>query len=479
MAHRSHLTSGRRHSHIDSAVIAGVVVLAAALVVGVLLADASGVLPVTRSVPAVVGLAVVVGVVALRGVEDLGVGLLLLAALTATWNGLSGAGLSIAQPALAAALVVLAVVTVVGRRRIVVPVWVWVLPATIVLVAVAAWFFPPAPGYLAVRTTVPIPDSVAAAVPPYALANVVNMVRWLVSALALPVAACLAIAARPRLAPLLAVTAALGAAVNAAVALSDALGVTAISARLVPIVDIGGRQAGLGAQPNHLALAAALAVPVVTWRVLVAATPLRRAAWLVVGIVLVAGLATAASRAGLGAAVVGAGLTVLALRAGRRLVLPLVGGVVAAAVVAVAAAPALLDRVAEQLRLSGAESAAESNAVRGGIAEQAVADFRHSPLHGLGLPVVTDAHDIFLQLLAAGGVLLLLGFALFVLGFVGEVRRLGDLADGLPRVLLVSFVSWLLVGAVVNQLTDAFLYLPVAIVAGLASHSVLARGAPA
>ena len=454
-------------------------VLAAALVVGVLLADARGVLPVSRSVPVVMALAVVVGVVALRGVEDLGVGLLLLAALTATWNGLSGAGLSVAQPALAAALVVLAVVTVVGRRRIVVPGWVWVLPATIVLVAVAAWFFPPAPGYLALRTTVPIPDSVAAAVPPFALANVVNMVRWLVSAAALPVAACLAIATRPRLAPLLAVTAALGAAVNAAVALSDGLGLTAISARLVPIVDIGGRQAGLGAQPNHLALAAALAVPVVTWRVLVAATGLRRAAWLVVGIVLAAGLATAASRAGLGAAVVGAGLTVLVLKAGRRLVVPLVGGVVAAAVVAIAAAPALLDRVAEQLRLSGAASAAESNAVRGGIAEQAVADFRHSPLHGLGLPVVTDAHDIFLQLLAAGGVLLLLGFALFVLGFVGEVRRLGDLSDGLPRVLLVSFASWLLVGAVVNQLTDAFLYLPVAIVAGLASHSATARGASA
>ena len=81
MAPRSRPTSVRRHARLELAVV---VVLAAALVVGVLLADARGVLPVSRSVPAVVALAVVVGVVALRGVEDLGVGLLLLAALTLT-----------------------------------------------------------------------------------------------------------------------------------------------------------------------------------------------------------------------------------------------------------------------------------------------------------------------------------------------------------------------------------------------------------
>ncbi|WP_433803015.1 O-antigen ligase family protein [Actinomycetospora sp. CA-084318] len=463
----------------DARVLATIVVVAAALVVGVLLADARGLVPVSRSVPVVAAMAVVLGVVAVRGVEDLGVGLLLLAALTATWNGLSGVGLSVAQPALAGALVVLAAVAVATGRRIHVPGWVWVLPAVLVLVAVLAWYFPPSPGYLATRTLVPVPDSVATATPPFALANVVNLVRWLVSAAALPVAACLAIAARPRLAPLLAITAALGAAVNAAVAITDELGLTAISARLVPIVDVGGRQAGLSIQPNHVALAVAVAVPVVTWRNLVAPTLARRLAWLVVGTVLAGGLVTSASRAGLISAVLGAGLTVLALRAGRRLVLPLVGGVVAVAVVAVAAFPALLDRVAEQLRLSGADSADESNAIREGIARQALADVEHSPLHGLGLPVAADAHNVYLQLLASGGVLLLLGFGVFVLGFVLEVRRLGDVGDGLPRVLLVSVVSWLLVGAVVNQLTDAFLYLPVAIVAGLAAARARTVGGPA
>nr|WP_246325811.1 O-antigen ligase family protein [Actinomycetospora corticicola] len=197
--------------------------------------------------------------------------------------------------------------------------------------------------------------------------------------------------------------------------------------------------------------------------------------------VLAGGLVASASRAGLIAAVLGATLTVLTLTAGRRLVLPLVGGVVAVAVVAVAAFPALLDRVAEQLRISGADSASESNAIREGIARQALTDFGHSPLHGLGLPVAADAHNVYLQLLASGGVLLLLGFGVFVLGFVLEVRRLdgGAVGDGLPRVLLVSVVSWLLVGAVVNQLTDAFLYLPIAIVAGLAAARESTAGGPA
>jgi hypothetical protein len=475
MAHCSHLTSGRRHSRGDRWILAAIAVVAALLVVGVLLADSRGLVPLTRSVPVVAALAVVLGVVAVRGVEDLGVGLLLLAALTATWNGLSSVGLAVVQPALAGALVVLAAVAVALRRPVHVPGWVWVLPAVLVLVAVLAWYFPPSPGYLASRVLVPVADSVAAATPPFALANVVNLARWLVSAAALPLATCLAIAARPRLAPALAITAALGAAVNAAVAITDEFGLTAISARLVPIVDVGGRQAGLSIQPNHVALAVAVAVPVVTWRVLVAPTLLRRLAWLAVGTVLAGGLVTSASRAGLIAAVLGAGLTVLTLRAGRKLVLPLVLGVVAVAVIAVAAVPALLGQVAEQLRISGADSAAESNAIREGIARQALTDFAHSPLHGLGLPVAADAHDVYLQLLASGGVLLLVGFGVFVLGFVLQVRRLerdddtDDDTDGLPRVLLVSVVSWLLVGAVVNQLTDAFLYLPVAIVAGLAA----------
>ncbi|WP_433783354.1 O-antigen ligase family protein [Actinomycetospora sp. CA-101289] len=441
--------------------------LAGVAVVGALMADARGWARLEVVVAGVVFLAVALVVVAVRGVEDLGIGLLFVAVTTATWNGLSGAAVPVAQPALAAALLVLVGVAVAQRRRLVVPAWVWVLGGAILLIAVTSTFWPTDPGYLSARTRVPVPAEVAAAIPSFEVANLVNAVRWLISAVALPVAVCLAVTSRPRLAERLATAWVIGSTVNAAVAVTDELGVTAISARLVSIVDIGGRQAGLGAQPNHLALAVALVAPVVTWRVL---TSVVRWPWIVAGVVLAGGLLSSGSRGGLVAAVLGIGLTVLSLSAGRRVIAPLLGAVACTVAVVWAVFPARVDDLLVALRLSGADSAAESDAVRSQIADQALEDWVYSPVRGIGLPVVADGHNIYLQLLAAGGVLLLLGFATAMVGFALDGRDLAAGGETLATVLVVCTAVWLVVGLVENQLTDAFLYVPFAVVAGLAAR---------
>ena len=449
---------------------------------GVLLADALGVVPLRLSL---LGVLVALGalvLVSVQGIEALGIGFLLLALLTATWNGLSGVGYPVTPLALAAALVVLVPTAVARRRRLAMAPWVWVLTAAVVATAAAAAVWPADPAYLAGRTQVPIPDAVAARIPDYQTGNALNTLAWLIAVLALPLTVTLALRLRSsgtgpgpctdsgsviRTAGLFADVWAVGATVNALVAVTDKLGLTSISARLVPVVDIGGRQAGLGAQPNHLALAVALVAPVVTWRLLTARGP-ARLVWAAAGVVLLGGVALSGSRGGLVAAALGAAATILVLRDGRRLLVPLVGIGTAAAVLLLATAPQLVTVATSALRLSGDQGGVqESNAIRAQIAAQALHDFASSPVRGIGLPVVVEGHNIYLQLLAAGGAMLFLGFLVAMAGFVLQTVAVSRTCGELPRVLAVCTAVWLLVGLVENQLTDVFLYVPFAIVAGL------------
>lgn len=459
----------------------------------VLVLDATHLAGTDLTVPAL-ALVVVTGlVVVLRGPRDLGATLLALAVATATWNGVS-LGLPLGHLFLAAALVVL-VLPVVGQGlRLAVPAWVWPLPAALLLVVACSVLFPVDRGYLTSRFGVPIDAATAAAIPSPGIANLLNAVRWIVPALALPVAVCLAVAGRDatdrgRLVRTLTAAWVLGAAVNAAVALADETGLTSISARFVA-VDVGGRQAGLTAQPNHLALSVGLAAPVAVW-FLLSTRGRERVGWGVVAAVMGGGLVVSGSRGGLVVAL-GAVLVAVAVdRVGRRGLLPLAGAVLGAGTLLVAFFPTVLDRLGRELRLTGAESAAESDAIRARIHAQALADIEHSPLRGIGLHVMTEGHSIYLQLGASGGALLVLGFLATAAGALldgAALARSGTAAAGLARALVVAFGAWLVVGVVENQIADLYLYVPLALLAGLtvaaaprvapASPTLVRSGAP-
>jgi hypothetical protein len=460
------------------ALASGLTLAVVALVAAVLLLDSSRLVPLTDSV-GVLALVLVAGtVVVVRGVEDLGLGLLGLAVLAATWNGVSPGGLPLAHLCLAGSLLVLAPLAVGRGRELRVPVWVWALGAGIVVVAVASVVAPTDRSYLAGRFEVPVEAVIAAQIPDAAVGDVLNAVRWIIPAVALPLAACLALADQARRSErtrLLAAVWAIGATVNAFVALTDEAGLTSVSAHLIPVVDVGGRQAGLTAQPNHLALAIALAAPITVW-LLLRSTGAVRAGWCAALVVLAGGLVVSQSRGGLVVAVLGASAALIAQPAGRRLVAPVVTAAVVVGTLLVAFTPHLLDAAGTTLRLSGAQSAQDSNAIRDQIRAQALADIAHSPLRGIGLHVVAEGHAIYLQLAAAGGAVLVLAFAITVLGAVVDgvavARRAarderGRDERGLVVVLLISIASWLVVGAVENQIADLYLYLPVALLAGL------------
>ena len=77
-----------------------------------------------------------------------------------------------------------------------------------------------------------------------------------------------------------------------------------------------------------------------------------------------------------------------------------------------------------------------------------------------------DAHSIYLQILAAGGLLLASGMVLFWFGLVRAGWRLRHV-DPIAMFLVASVVVWLAVGLVENQLTDRYIYFPVAAIAAM------------
>ena len=96
--------------------------------------------------------------------------------------------------------------------------------------------------------------------------------------------------------------------------------------------------------------------------------------------------------------------------------------------VAVALFTKLGQEVIHQLRLgAGDTSAAGSDFQRGADAQLALAQIGARPIQGVGFSVITDAHVIYLQVLAAGGVIAMASFLVVSL----RAGRLGSARMGL------------------------------------------------
>jgi hypothetical protein len=209
----------------------------------------------------------------------------------------------------------------------------------------------------------------------------------------------------------------------------------------------------------------------VVWRLTRVRAAWPAAGWAAAGLVMVGGLVVSESRGGLVAAVAAVLVTLALRRRSRPWLAPLAVLAAAVAVVVVVSAPDLVGGAAERLRLAGADSAAMSNQVREQLGAQAWADFAHAPAQGIGLEVAVQGHNIWLQLLAAGGALLLLGFLAAVALVAADIAVLRRVGDGLPLVMGICAATWLLVGTVENHLTDLYLYVPFAVIAGMRALS--------
>lgn len=262
---------------------------------------------------------------------------------------------------------------------------------------------------------------------------------------------------------------ALGAIISALVATTDMLGISHINQTLEGLHYVQARQSGLTLQPNHLALESVFALPFVgMW--LTRSRPWRRAA--VIGIILlVLGIYASGSRAGEGlvpVALIFVFLTAPQLRARFVAVLP---GLAVVGILAVLTSSGTLNTIALHARLTSAgPGVVASNVQRTEVRTYSTRAFTARPFTGVGFSVIDDAHEVYLQLLASGGILALASFVVMIAGIFGVLRRCLTSVDRLSAAALGgALLVWVLNGFVGNQVTDRYLYVPVGVLIALAA----------
>jgi hypothetical protein len=268
---------------------------------------------------------------------------------------------------------------------------------------------------------------------------------------------------------------------NAAVALTDFSHMTSIG------LVASGRPAGLTVHPNHLGMICAMSVPIGLFLAISSKKPLHRVGYLSVLVIVSLGVLVSGSRAALLAAVAG---TVLLPILGRGLWKPVVTVALVASALMLAsswnmspesASPSTNPFVAIG-RLTNEAAISESDTARLSYYAAALQDFADHPLTGVGFDVVRGAHDIYLQLLQAGGILAFASFAVFAVGSIGLGLRVsrdlilpGEMRN-LAAALTASVLVWLLASLVQNFVYDRFLYVPIGLLIGLGTLRVRRAG---
>jgi O-antigen ligase len=395
--------------------------------------------------------------------------------LAITWNGLRVGGGAVANAFLIPAFLMVAIRSVVLRKPIPLPPWMFAAGIGFALAAMLRLIFPPDASTLNdilihYRT---IPQAGAQPLIFVARSDLVAFVQFVVGVFVMPLVVA-SVATTPRRIERLLDLFVASAAANAFVGLVDVAGL-----HIAPVLGGAGRSAGLTIHPNYLALTCTLAVPLALLWIG------RGGGWRTAGFactgLLLAGAYASGSRAGAVTAVLGVVVTMIVvprLRTGLGFTVPAVGMVVLALVYFAG------DQILEQIRISGdigtAVNTAGSDTQRSQLAHLAIDQFQARPVSGVGYSVIADAHSIYLQLLAAGGVIAMLSFLTYLGGLAASARRAiaGPQRD-VAAALSVSIGGWLVNGIIDNQLADKYLYVIPGLMIALAYVTVTAdAGAP-
>lgn len=383
--------------------------------------------------------------------ERLAFGATVLVVLFIPWDGIRLGGGSLVNAFLVLAFVATLGLVMQGRRAVPPPGWMLLAAGGLLVSALLTIAFPPA---LKLKQA-GLLDLIRGAGVPYILghrSDLSALFKWEIAWLVMPVILMTNGSTRGRCRLLLDVFA-IGAAISAIVALLDVAGLHFLAAR--PIAN--SRSSGLTIHPNYLAFESALAVPVsLLWVG-------RGGRWTIGGLlasgVLLGGVYSSGSRAAAVGAVLAVALTVMLVPRLRRLsgfLLPLAG----IAVVVLLTFTNAGTQILHQVRLdTGNPTTLASNATRHEAAHTALVQFDARPLEGVGFAAIEDAHNIYLQLLAAGGLIAFASFVIYCAGLGGAYLRArrGPLRDE-ATVIVASVIVWLVGGAFDNQLIDKFLY---------------------
>jgi hypothetical protein len=380
--------------------------------------------------------------------------LVMVAAFTAAWSGVNVASVKLVDMVLA-----IAAVTAVGALTsspFHPPWWVNVGAIAIGTILVVHAIAPTSYRYLNSRLR-PNAAVLTAGEAPYVVG-----LEWLVALLVLPWLVVSVVNCTGRPVYPIAWAWMAGAALSAGVALSDFFGLSQIGPEVTGLPHFSGRETGLATHPNNLGFSCVMTVPV--------AIHLASKRHLIgVGCValLVCGILLSGSRGSQLGIVLALVLAAVLVPSRARLTPLMVYITCWAGVIIAWQWDTVTAQFGEMLRFANTGDTLRSNSLRSLLARQALSDFDYNPAIGIGYEVLVDAHSIYLQILAAGGLLLATGMVLFWFGLVRAGWRLRYF-DPIAIFLVASVIVWLAVGLVENQLTDRYIYFPVAAIAALA-----------
>ena len=351
------------------------------------------------------------------------------------------------------------------------PEWALFFIVAILVVGVAHEVFPTSDSYLLQRET--ISGIQITRGQDVASSNVGVLIKFLIAIVGLPLMFIRARHFDARALSRSAVAFTVGSAISGVIAFTDGRGLTAIAVHITGLGAGGGRASGLTEDANYVAMTCVFSLPFVIWKLV--SDVRRERIWAGVGLLTLAlGIYASGSRSGGGAGVV-AVLLPLALLPKYRRAMPIVALILAVVgSTAFVIVPGAGHSVLKALRLTGGQGAG-SDFARSVVNDQAKRDFFRSPIDGVGLKVAGEAHIVYLQALAAGGIILFLGLVIFLGGALVRCLRLISV-DPFAGALFSSIAAGAVFNAAQNALTLRVVYLPAAIAAGL---PLLARAVPA
>ena len=400
------------------------------------------------------------------------VGCFLVASFTATWGGIYLGGVQIADIFLFLTFIVTVAMVVFGNLRFAIPWWLWA-PAVALFVCFTALIYSPIPDrYFVLRYEHDLYSPYTGWIdtgPP----GGIKSAFWVVALLVVPIAAIACTALDSRVPKWIVASFLAGVAVSSLIALTDLTNLTHVSRSLTLATMRTGyqfdnhRETGLTDHPNTLGLVCSTAVPFAVHFI-----SQSRRRWLpCIALVLLCGGVVASGSRGaqitfpavvLVAVLVSPQKKKVAGRLAATLTVAVLGGFTALTQLA----PRILDKL---FRFDGSPSILGSDDERALVHAQAWNDFKEYPIFGIGIKHIGEAHNIYLQMMSAGGSVLVAGMLIYWFGTLRSGWLAKRSGEALGAYLMLSVIASLVIGVLENQLTDRFLYYTIGCAAALAA----------